>query len=139
MNLPAEYQLGPRAVDLLTRTPPLPERSRSSRPPRFIIVPRDLAVVYDGRRWSLEEPPPAWWLDALDPACGADDEWSAPVVQPEVETLQPPVVPAVAVPIHEGVEHAEDRTAEAGRRTACRPGRGPCRRRHEHASGRRAA
>lgn len=80
----------------------------------YLPVPiGDMGLVFDGKRWTVEAVPPAWFLDLTD--AGND---LLPPVEVVVE-LEPIKVPP--------------------RVTSCRPGRGPCRRRHEHASLRRAA
>lgn len=84
---------------------------RPARPPLVLLVPAQTALVYDRSGWHLEYAPPQWWLDAQDERV-ADDERRRGVL-----TLVPPL---------------------QRRTTACRPGAGPCRRRHEHASQRRA-
>jgi hypothetical protein len=87
--------------------------SKALRPPRLVAVPVDLALVYDRvRGWHYQQAPPAWWLDEQEALLAADERPRAGL------TLVPPL------PM---------------RTTACRPGSGPCRRRHEHASERRAA
>lgn len=30
------------------------------------IVPQNVALVYDGTCWYLQEAPPVWWWDLLD-------------------------------------------------------------------------
>lgn len=77
-----------------------------------MAVPVDLALAFvPGRGWHFEQAPPAWWLDEQEQLLLADDRPQARL------SLVPPLrVPA----------------------TPCRPGSGPCRRRHEHASERRA-
>lgn len=80
---------------------------------RTVVIPRDLAIVFDSQGWHFAEPgeiPPGWFLDLLDPEVADAPERSA----------EPVEVPILL-------------------RTSCRPGRGPCRRRHEHASWRRVA
>ena len=73
-----------------------------------MAVPIDLALVYDAARgWHYEEAPPGWWLDEQEALLAADERPRAAL------TL------VTAAP-------------EPG--TACRPGSGPCRRQHEHAS-----
>jgi hypothetical protein len=82
------------------------------RPQRLVAVPVDLALAYTAARgWHLEEAPPSWWMEEQDRLLAADEP-HRPL------SLVPPL-------------------SMAG--TACRPGSGPCRRRHEHASPRRVA
>lgn len=79
---------------------------------RLVFVPAQVALVFDGRSWSLLPAPPQWWLDEQDDHHEQD-------LQPAGSlTLVPPWQPRV---------------------TACRPGSGPCRRSHQHASERRSA
>lgn len=76
----------------------------------MIAVPVDYALVFDGiRGWHYATAPPAWWMDE------------------QVRLLE----------LDEHHRHTALVPAPEGGRTACRPGRNPCRRRHEHASGRR--
>lgn len=78
---------------------------------RLVFVPAQLALVFDGRNWSILPAPPQWWLDEQDDIHERD-------LQPAgALTLVPPW---------------------RARMTACRPGRGLCRRRHAHASQRRS-
>lgn len=87
-----------------------------TRPARIVAVPVDLALVFDGvRGWHYATAPPAWWMDEQGRLLELDE-----------------------VPRHLVLVPAPAPAPEA-RRTACRPGRGPCRRRHEHAGGRVAA
>lgn len=82
-----------------------------ARPQRIVVVPVDLALVFDAvRGWRYEQAPPAGWFEAHERLL-VDDERPQGVLS---------LVPPLPTP-----------------RTACRPGRGPCRRRHEHASARR--
>jgi hypothetical protein len=110
-----DYQLGPHALEKLRRSSPAvpePRRSKGKRI-RTVIVPTDLALVYDGTGWHFAEPgqvPPQWWLEMTEPEIADASEMAA---------SPGPVMVA--------------------RRTNCRRGNGPCRRRHEHASSRRAA
>jgi hypothetical protein len=78
--------------------------------PRTVLVPTDLPLVYDGAGWRFGEVPPDWWLELTEPEIADAAETVAAA----------PVVIEV-------------------RRTSCRPGTGPCRRRHKHASRGRAA
>jgi hypothetical protein len=81
------------------------------KPQRVVAVPVDLALVFDAAGgWRYEQAPPEWWF-AEQEALLAADERPQGVLS---------VVPPLPVP-----------------RTACRPGSGPCRRRHEHVSERR--
>jgi hypothetical protein len=81
--------------------------------PRVVAVPVDLALVFtSGRGWHYEPAPPAWWLEEQERLLAVDEQPRAALS----------LVPPLSEP-----------------RTACRPGSGPCKRRHEHASGRRAA
>lgn len=76
-------------------------------------MPVDLALVFTaGRGWHYSDAPPAWWFDQQEQLLAADER------PPRALSL----VPSLPAPV-----------------TACRPGRGPCRRRHEHASQQRAA
>lgn len=110
MNLPAEYQLGPRALELLKTHVPASRVARPTKRPRTIIVPKDLALVYDGKTWRLCEPPPEWWLVMTEPeVADAPESFPSPAGTGLLTTRQ----------------------------TSCRPGRGPCRRHHVHASPRR--
>jgi hypothetical protein len=72
-----------------------------------VLVPHDCVIVYDGRGWSILPAPPRWWLDAHEELHDRDTQPAG------VLSLVPPWRP---------------------RTTACRPGAGPCRRRHLHAS-----
>lgn len=77
-----------------------------------MVVPVDLALVYDAARgWRYEQAPPAWWLEEMEALTAAD------ACPPAALSL----VPALPQPS-----------------TSCRPGSGPCRRRHEHTGRRRA-
>ncbi|MCU1592148.1 MAG: hypothetical protein JWP11_3404 [Frankiales bacterium] len=78
---------------------------------RIIVVPVDLALVFtaDGG-WRYEQAPPRWWLDEAEALLEADER-----PRGVLRLVRPPRQPV----------------------TACRPGSGPCRRRHEHASARR--
>lgn len=83
------------------------------KPQRIVAVPVDLALVYDGvRGWHYEQAPPGWWLEAQEALLAADE-------RPQGVLSLVPLLPVV--------------------RTSCRPGRGPCRRVHEHGSVRRSA
>jgi hypothetical protein len=83
-----------------------------SRPQRLVAVPVDLALVFDAAGgWRYEPAPPEWWFEAQEALLAADE-------RPQAALSVVPPLPVAA--------------------TACRPGRGPCRRRHEHASQRRA-
>jgi hypothetical protein len=78
-----------------------------------VAVPVDLALVFTaGRGWHYEQAPPAWWLEEQERLLAADERPQRAL------SLVPPLPVRV---------------------TPCRPGAGPCRRRHEHASERRAA
>jgi hypothetical protein len=84
-----------------------------ARPQRIVAVPVDLALAFTaGRGWHVEQAPPAWWLEEHERLLAADE-------RPRTALS---LVPPLRVPV-----------------TACRPGSGPCRRRHEHSSERRAA
>jgi hypothetical protein len=84
-----------------------------ARPQRIVAVPVDLALVFTpGRGWHYEQAPPAWWMEEQERQLAADE--------------QPRAALTLVRPLSEP-------------RTACRPGSGPCRRRHEHASERRSA
>jgi hypothetical protein len=84
-----------------------------ARPQRVVAVPVDLALVFTaGRGWHYEQAPPEWWFEEQERLHRGDE-------QPQ--TLLS-LVPPLPVPV-----------------TACRPGSGPCRRRHKHASRRRQA
>lgn len=77
-----------------------------------MAVPVDLALVYDrARGWHYEDAPPAGWLDWQEQLHEIDDA-------PQAVLSLVPALPR--------------------RATSCRPGSGPCRRRHEHVSARRA-
>lgn len=79
----------------------------------MVVLPVDLALVYDlAGGWRYETAPSYAWLEEQEALLAADDRPRAGL------SLVPPL-PA--------------------RMTACRPGSGPCRRRHEHASQRRIA
>jgi hypothetical protein len=79
---------------------------------RIVAVPVDLALAFTaGHGWHYEQAPPTWWLEEQERLLAADE-------QPRALSLVPPL---------------------SEPRTACRPGTGPCRRRHEHASERRSA
>jgi hypothetical protein len=85
------------------------------RAPRLLLVPGDVALAFTpGRGWHLLEGPVGW----VEEQVRLSDEMDR---RAGLLRLVPPL----------------DELAE--RRTACRPGRGPCRRRHEHASERRTA
>jgi hypothetical protein len=85
----------------------------ASRRQRVVAVPVDLALVFTAARgWHYEQAPPEWWLEEQERLLAADERPHA------VLSLVPPL----PVPV-----------------TSCRPGSGPCRRRHEHTSARRAA
>ncbi len=74
----------------------------------------EVALAFDGRRgWHLILPPPPLWLLEQEELLEADEErlYAHPTL-----ALVPPLPPV---------------------RTSCRPGRGPGRRRHEHAGQRR--
>lgn len=77
---------------------------------RTLLVPTQLAIVVEPGGIRFAAPPPQWWLELMEPEV-ADAPQSA---------VEPPVVLDT-------------------RRTSCRPGQGPCRRRHDHTSPRRAA
>ncbi len=80
---------------------------------RIVAVPVDLALVYDAvRGWHYEQAPAAWWFGDQEELLAADE------VPQERLSLVPPL---------------------RVQGTPCRPGTGTCRRRHEHASDRRAA
>lgn len=82
------------------------------RPRHVVAVPLDYAPVFDGvRGWHYQPAPPAWWLAEQETLLEADER-PAPALE---------LVPPLQVP-----------------RTSCRPGPGPCRPRHEHASPKRA-
>jgi hypothetical protein len=83
-----------------------------ARPQRVVAVPVDLALVFTpGRGWHYEQAPPGAWFAEQEALLVADER-----PQPVLRLVPPLPVPA----------------------TACRPGSGPCRRRHEHVSERRA-
>jgi hypothetical protein len=84
----------------------------TARKPLVLFVPAETALVYDHAGWRIVQRPPQWWLDEQDEQIRQDEQ---------------PAGRLRLVPPYEG------------RWTACRPGRGPCRRRHEHASRRRGA
>jgi hypothetical protein len=79
------------------------------RQPVTVLVPHECALAYDGRSWKLLPAPPAWWLEEQEELHSREE---LPAL-----SLVPPL---------------------PRRTTACRPGSGPCARRHEHASRRRA-
>jgi hypothetical protein len=82
------------------------------RPQRLVAVPVDLAMVFTpGRGWHYAPAPPEWWFDEQERMLAADE-------RPHGGLSLVPPLPAS--------------------RTPCRPGTGPCRRRHQHASERRA-
>lgn len=82
------------------------------RAQRVVAVPVDLALVFDAARgWHYEQAPPGWWFDEQEALLAADEP-----PQPALRLVPP--LPET--------------------RTACRPGSGPCRRRHDHMSQRRA-
>lgn len=81
-----------------------------ARPQRVVVLPVDLALVYDGQEWRYEDAPPAWWFEEQERLHAFDE-------RPQLHLVPPLEV----------------------RTTPCRPGRGPCHRRHEHGSARRAA
>ncbi len=80
---------------------------------QIVCVPSEVAWTYTAAEgWQPITTPPAWWLVEQEELLAADERRRA---------LR--LIPALApVP---------------GRVTSCRPGSGPCRRRHEHASSRR--
>lgn len=87
------------------------------RDARVLAVPVEQALSFTAARgWEVLSAPPAWWLDEQELLIERDVE---------AERMRP-------VTVLSDVRHAR------GPATACRPGSGPCRRRHEHASRRRA-
>lgn len=80
-----------------------------ARPGRqLVLVPTDVAWAYTAAAgWHPLTVPPAWWLEERD--AGQEPPRAALRLVPDL-----PVA-----------------------RTSCRPGSGPCRRRHEHVSQRR--
>jgi hypothetical protein len=81
------------------------------RAPRVVVVPADVALAFTPERgWHLLDGPPGWLEEAVRRSDELDGPQRAPAVVDEL----------------------------AARRTACRPGSGPCRRHHAHASTRRA-
>ena len=92
---------------------------------RLVLVPAQIAIVFDGRSWSLRPAPPQWWLDDQEELHEANARpWGDLSAVPDLDRLCHQTQTA-------GV------ASETPRTTPCRPGRGPCRRSHEHASGRR--
>jgi hypothetical protein len=96
---------------------------------RVVAVPVDLALVYDRvRGWHYETAPPAWWFEEQERLLAADagrdigaknlSRDVTPAVRPQERLSLVPPMPV--------------------RVTPCRPGSGPCRRRHEHSSSRRS-
>jgi hypothetical protein len=83
----------------------------AARKPLVLFVPAQTALVYDHAGWRLVSAPPQWWLDEQDELIGRD-----------IQRAPLRLVPTLPL-----------------RATSCRPGRGPCRRQHQHASERRAA
>lgn len=81
------------------------------RAPSVVLVPAQCAIVYDGRSWSIQAAPPSWWLEDQEELLEVDE-------RPHATLALVPSLPE--------------------QRTACRPGPGPCRRRHDHGSVRRA-
>ncbi len=77
------------------------------------MVPSEVTWTYTAAAgWQAITTPPEWWLAEQEELLAADERR---------RSLR--LIPALApVP---------------GRVTSCRPGSGPCRRRHEHASSRR--
>jgi hypothetical protein len=72
-----------------------------------VAVPVDYALVFDAAHgWRYQSAPPGWWFAEQETLLEQEEERDVPVL-----TLVP---------------------APQGPRTSCRPGRGPCRRQHEH-------
>lgn len=88
----------------------------------LVFVPSEVAWAFTADRgWHVIASPPAWWLEqqaeVLDEEAGGPPRTGGR--RAVAARLQ--LVPALQQP-----------------RTACRPGPGPCMRRHEHTSRRRA-
>jgi len=85
-----------------------------ARPARqVVLVPSEVAWTYTAAAgWRTITTPPGWWLTEQEELLAADERRRSLRL---VQALAP-------VP---------------GRVTSCRPGRGPCRRGHEHAPSRR--
>jgi hypothetical protein len=85
------------------------------RAARVLLVPTEVALAFTAERgWHTLPALPPGWEDAAEAQLEADHRrWAAPALS---------LVPALPVVV-----------------TACRPGAGPCRRRHEHASARRTS
>lgn len=77
----------------------------------YVMVPVETGLVFDPRtgNWRIDAVPPAWFLELTD---GGNDD-PLPSCLADLDQPEPA--------------------------SSCRPGRGPCRRRHPHASARRAA
>ena len=88
----------------------------------MVASPDDVMLVFDGSGWHLEPAPPVGWFEAMEDLLERDELRAREVLVPALaEVRHLPCLPA------------------AGRGSSCRPGPGPCRRPHVHASGRRAA
>lgn len=89
------------------------------RDARVLAVPVDQALAYTAARgWEVLSAPPAWWLEEHERLLEQDVD---------VERLRAGSVRALTL-----VPDVPEPP------TSCRPGSGPCRRRHEHTSERRA-
>lgn len=90
----------------------MPSHAARAHAPRVVAVPVDFALVYDVERgWHYQHAPAPWWLDEQEALLAHDER------PQERLSLVPPLTTAYS---------------------SCRPGSGPCRRPHEHASTRRA-
>lgn len=112
---------------------PEPTRPRTSRGGVYVPVPgASVALAFDQLGWRVLPPPPEWWLEEQERLVAQDldqDDRGWWLTDAALHALGD---------LHERPEEARN-TAEhpPEPRTPCRPGSGPCRRRHEHASSRR--
>lgn len=141
--------------------------------PRTVLVPTELALVYDGTGWRFGEVPPAWWLEMTEPEIAdeppprrpgrpvswnrvqavrglarrglSDGQIAGMLGIQQRQVSRDKTRAGLTTPRGRGVPYlptakglAALRGELAAPRTNCRPGSGPCRRRHEHAAVRRA-
>jgi hypothetical protein len=92
-------------------------------PPAPTRMLTDVALAFTADRgWHYAPVPPDWWFDLQDDLLEQDA----------------PLIPSNRGPVR-ALSLVPDLPAASVQATACRPGTGPCRRRHEHASIRRVA
>lgn len=101
----------------------------------LVPVPGEVALAFTAEQgWHLIPPAPSWWLDEQEQLLEQDaGAWALRCARPTSTTstsTNGPLYPVTVLADVRAVSRAQ---------TACRPGAGPCRRRHEHASQRRAA